>query len=112
MALRLKAALLSVILAAALIGAWHLATLPTTGAVVVDPEYARLVGAQAAAGQKSAFPTPVDFGRKLAGHLRRVLKKTRGNKTLAASILGLDRRTVYRKVAELGLDQDEEPSRE
>jgi nitrate/nitrite transport system permease protein len=70
MALRLKAALLSVILAAALIGTWHLATLPTAGAVVVDPEYAKLVGAQAAAGQKSAFPTPLDFGRKLAGHLR------------------------------------------
>jgi DNA-binding NtrC family response regulator len=39
-------------------------------------------------------------------HLRRVLKKTGGNKTLAAQILGLDRRTVYRKVAELGLDDE------
>jgi DNA-binding NtrC family response regulator len=41
-------------------------------------------------------------------YLRRVLKKTRGNKTLAAQILGLERRTVYRKVAELGLDEEEE----
>jgi DNA-binding NtrC family response regulator len=41
-------------------------------------------------------------------HLKRVLKKTAGNKTLAAQILGLDRRTVYRKVAELGLDVPEE----
>ncbi|HKU40998.1 MAG TPA: sigma-54 dependent transcriptional regulator [Polyangiales bacterium] len=41
-------------------------------------------------------------------HLKRVLKKTGGNKTLAAQILGLDRRTVYRKVAELGLDGPEE----
>jgi DNA-binding NtrC family response regulator len=39
-------------------------------------------------------------------HLRRVLKKTHGNKTMAAQILGLDRRTVYRKVAELGLDEE------
>jgi len=40
-------------------------------------------------------------------YLRRVLRKTNGNKTLAAQILGLDRRTVYRKVAELGLDDSE-----
>jgi DNA-binding NtrC family response regulator len=39
-----------------------------------------------------------------AEYLRRVLRKTQGNKTLAAQILGLDRRTVYRKVAELGLE--------
>jgi DNA-binding NtrC family response regulator len=38
-----------------------------------------------------------------AEYLRRILQKTRGNKTLAAQILGLDRRTVYRKAAELGL---------
>jgi DNA-binding NtrC family response regulator len=42
-------------------------------------------------------------------YLKRVLKKTQGNKTLAAQILGVDRRTVYRKVAELGLDDLEEP---
>lgn len=43
-----------------------------------------------------------------AEHLRRVLKRTGGNKTLAAQILGLDRRTVYRKVAELGLDDGDQ----
>ncbi len=42
-------------------------------------------------------------------YLKRVLKKTQGNKTLAAQILGVDRRTVYRKVAELGLDEGTEP---
>ena len=42
-----------------------------------------------------------------AEYLRRVLRKTQGNKTLAAQILGLDRRTVYRKVAELGLEDPE-----
>jgi DNA-binding NtrC family response regulator len=42
-------------------------------------------------------------------YLKRVLKKTQGNKTLAAQILGVDRRTVYRKVAELGLGDAEEP---
>jgi DNA-binding NtrC family response regulator len=42
-------------------------------------------------------------------YLKRVLKKTHGNKTLAAQILGVDRRTVYRKVAELGLEDSDEP---
>jgi DNA-binding NtrC family response regulator len=41
-------------------------------------------------------------------YLKRVLQKTRGNKTMAAQLLGLERRTVYRKVAELGLDDDHE----
>jgi DNA-binding NtrC family response regulator len=41
-------------------------------------------------------------------YLKRVLQKTKGNKTLAAQILGLERRTVYRKAAELGLDEDSE----
>src|SRR5690606_8901427 len=67
--LRLAAALLSFLLLSAGIGAWHLATLPSGGQVVVDPEYAKLVGAQAARGEKSAFPTPADFGGKLWRHL-------------------------------------------
>ena len=65
----LLAAALSALLLAVGIAAWHLATLPTRGAAVVDPEYAKLVGAQAAVGQKSAFPTPADFGAKLLEHL-------------------------------------------
>ena len=67
---RLAAAVLSFLLLAVGIGAWHLATLPSGGQVVVDPEYAKLVGAQAAAGEKSAFPTPADFGAKLLEHAR------------------------------------------
>jgi nitrate/nitrite transport system permease protein len=66
---RLAAAILSFLLLAVGIGAWHLATLPTGGRNVVDAEYAALVGAQAAKGQKSAFPTPADFGAKLLGHI-------------------------------------------
>ncbi len=34
-------------------------------------------------------------------YLRRVLARTGGHKANAAKILGLDRRTLYRKVAEL-----------
>jgi nitrate/nitrite transport system permease protein len=68
--LRLAAAVLSCLLLLVGIGAWHLATLPGGGQAVVDSEYARLVGAQAATGQKSAFPTPADFGAQLLEHVR------------------------------------------
>jgi len=67
---RARSALLSVLLFAVFLGGWHLATLPKVGAQVVDPEYAKLVGKQASTGQKSAFPTPSDFGAKLLEHLR------------------------------------------
>jgi len=68
--LRLKAAILSVLLLAMFLAAWHLATLSKTSAQVVDAEYAKLVGQQASTGQKSAFPTPSDFGAKLLEHVR------------------------------------------
>jgi nitrate/nitrite transport system permease protein len=70
LAARLKGLLLSALLLAVFVGAWHLATLPKTQAQTVDSEYAKLVGAQAATGQKSAFPTPADFGAKILQHLR------------------------------------------
>jgi DNA-binding NtrC family response regulator len=41
-------------------------------------------------------------------YIRAVLEKTRGNKAQAARILGLDRRTLYRKAASLGAPLDEE----
>ena len=69
MSLNLKAGLLSGLLLVVFVGAWHLATLPTGGSKTVDPEYAKLVSAEAATGQKSAFPTPADVARKLWEHL-------------------------------------------
>ncbi len=69
MRLRLLAAVLSLLFLAVMVGAWHLATLPKGGAAPADSEYAKLVGAQAAVGAKSAFPTPADLGRKLAEHV-------------------------------------------
>jgi nitrate/nitrite transport system permease protein len=70
---RLKGLLLSTLLLAVFVGAWHLATLPKAGLPSAQTgksaEYAALVGAQAAVGQKSAFPTPADFGAKLLEHL-------------------------------------------
>jgi nitrate/nitrite transport system permease protein len=70
MSQRLLAAALSALILAMGIGAWHLATLPKPGARIVDAEYAKLVGAQAAAGAKSAFPAPADLGRRILEHLR------------------------------------------
>lgn len=66
---RLRAVLLSLVLLAAFFVVWQLAAAPVTGEQVVDDEYAKLVGASAATGQKSAFPTPADFFTQLAGHL-------------------------------------------
>jgi len=63
------APLLSVLMLLAFLAVWHAGTLPQTGVQVVDPEYAKLVGAEAATGRKSAFPTPAEVGRKLWGHL-------------------------------------------
>ncbi|HSD99942.1 MAG TPA: nitrate ABC transporter permease [Burkholderiales bacterium] len=61
---------LSVVLFVLFIGAWHAATLPTSGQQTVDPEYAKLVGAAAATGQKTAFPSPREVGAKIWQHLK------------------------------------------
>ena len=37
-------------------------------------------------------------------HVIRVLKKTKGNRSKAAKILGIDRKTLFRMVARFGLD--------
>ncbi len=62
-------ALLSFLILCLFLGVWHVATLPEKGAQVVDDEYAKLVGAAAASGQKSAMPGPVDVGKKVWSHL-------------------------------------------
>jgi nitrate/nitrite transport system permease protein len=66
---RMRAIAISLLLLALFFGIWHLGTMPSAGSQVVDDEYAKLVGASAATGQKSTFPTPVDFLQKLGGHL-------------------------------------------
>jgi len=69
--LGLRAGLLSLIIFATLVGLWQLATQPAGGAggAAVDPEYAKLVGAAAATGTKSAMPTPADIGATIWKHL-------------------------------------------
>jgi len=67
--LRLRAGVLSCALFALFVVSWHVATLPVAATVGVDPEYAKLIGAAAAGGGKSAMPTPAEVGRTLLGHL-------------------------------------------
>ncbi|MCX7310685.1 MAG: nitrate ABC transporter permease [Alphaproteobacteria bacterium] len=68
--LNLRAALLSILIFASFIGAWHLATRGTGVVQQMDPEYAKLMGATATQG-KSAMPGPLDVGGKLWEHVRR-----------------------------------------
>jgi len=63
------APLLSIALLLVFLAFWHAATRQEAGAQVVDAEYAKLVGAEAATGKKSAFPTPAEVGRKIWGHI-------------------------------------------
>jgi len=64
-----RAVILSVLIFAIFVMFWQIATMPTQGTQIVDEEYAKLVGAAAATGQKSTFPSPLDVGAKLVEHL-------------------------------------------
>jgi nitrate/nitrite transport system permease protein len=70
MGLRLRAAVLSLLLFVAFVLAWHLATRGTGPVAQMDPEYAKLMGATATQG-KSAMPGPLDVAAKLWEHLKR-----------------------------------------
>ena len=65
-----RAPALSVLIFLLFIGAWHAATLPSAAKQTVDDEYAKLVGAAAATGQKSAFPAPAEVAGKIWTHLK------------------------------------------
>jgi two-component system response regulator HydG len=49
------------------------------------------------------FPTLEELERR---YIRRVLDATRGNKTQASRILGMNRRTLYRRIERLGLEEE------
>src|SRR5499433_4344107 len=68
--LRLRAAIVSIVLFAAFLGIWHLATRQTAAVSNMSPEYAKLMGLTATQG-KSALPGPLDVGTKLWEHLKR-----------------------------------------
>jgi nitrate/nitrite transport system permease protein len=67
--LKLRAALLSLLLLAALLLGWYLATLPAAAgsAASVDPEYAALMGGNTA--KQSGLPTPLAVGDTIVAKL-------------------------------------------
>jgi len=66
----LRSALLSAVIFVLFIAVWQIiSTSGGGGAQVVDDEYAKLVGAAAAAGQKTPFPSPAEVGAKLWGQV-------------------------------------------
>jgi nitrate/nitrite transport system permease protein len=66
----LRAAVLSLLFFALFVGAWQFAASGGEGgAAAVDPEYAKLIGKEAATGGKSAMPSPADVARKIWGHI-------------------------------------------
>jgi nitrate/nitrite transport system permease protein len=66
---KLRALILSLLILGFFLAAWQIGTMPFSSAQTVDDEYAKLVGSAASSGQKSAFPTPLDVGRKLVEQL-------------------------------------------
>jgi len=66
----IRAAALSLLFFAIFIAAWQIAVGGDAGGTAnVDPEYAKLIGKEAATGNKSAMPSPLDVARKFWDHL-------------------------------------------
>lgn len=63
------APVLSLLFLLLFVGIWQLASQPSAATVKANDEYAALLGAAAAAGGKSAMPTPAEVGGKLWEHL-------------------------------------------
>ncbi|AVT76202.1 nitrate ABC transporter, permease protein [Rhodopseudomonas palustris] len=68
--LRLRAAVVSLLLFGGFIASWHLATRSSGEVAKMSPEYAALMGATATQG-KSAMPGPFEVGAKLWEHIKR-----------------------------------------
>jgi nitrate/nitrite transport system permease protein len=66
---KLRSLILSLLILGFFLAAWQIGTMPFASTQTVDDEYAKLVGAAASTGQKSAFPAPMDVGRKLVEQL-------------------------------------------
>src|SRR6201989_2480450 len=65
-----RAAIVSLLIFAAFLIAWHVATRGTVAVQQMSPEYAKLMGMTTTQG-KSSMPGPLDVGAKLWEHLRR-----------------------------------------
>jgi nitrate/nitrite transport system permease protein len=68
LSLRMRGAIVSLLLLGVFLGAWHLAVGGVSATQAMDPEYAKLMGITATQG-KSAMPGPLDVGRTILTHL-------------------------------------------
>ena len=68
LSLRVRGAIVSLLILGVFLGAWHIAVSGTGATEAMDPEYAKLMGLSATQG-KSAMPGPLDVGRTILGHL-------------------------------------------
>jgi nitrate/nitrite transport system permease protein len=68
LSLRLRGAIVSILLLIMLLSGWHLAVSGGGSAEAMDPEYAKLMGITATQG-KSAMPGPVEVGQTILTHL-------------------------------------------
>lgn len=64
-----QAPALSVVMFCVMLFIWQIATMPKAAEVIVDPEYAALVGGAAATGSVEALPTPAAVASQLWSHL-------------------------------------------
>jgi nitrate/nitrite transport system permease protein len=67
--LNFRAAVVSLLVFAVFVGAWHMATRGTGAVATMSPEYAKLMGVTATQG-KSAMPGPTDVAAKIWQHLK------------------------------------------
>ena len=68
LSLRMRGAIVSLLILGTFLGAWHIAVSGTGATEAMDPEYAKLMGLSATQG-KSAMPGPIDVGRTIMAHL-------------------------------------------
>jgi DNA-binding NtrC family response regulator len=68
--------------------------------VVEEAAFRAAIAALDPAGEKR--PSPESLANREQEHIRKVLDATGGNKTRAAEILGIERKTLYRKLGKMG----------
>jgi DNA-binding NtrC family response regulator len=81
------------------------AAILTTREYISDQEISEQIEKSSGARQRStSYEDDLTLEEVERQHIARILEKTAGNKVKAASILGLSRRSLYRKIAKLGID--------